>query len=75
MSGKYGFEVGVWYMTKDYKDLYKIIQDGPVMYTVISFGDWKTRFTFPGILGVQQFMSEECFDHSNLKGAWLRDGK
>lgn len=75
MSDKYDFELNVWYMTKDYKDLYKIIKDGDVMYTVISFGDWKTRFTFPGILGVQDFMEKNCFNHNNLKGAWLRDGK
>ena len=25
MSGESKFDIGVWYMTKDYKDLYKIV--------------------------------------------------
>lgn len=61
------FEEGVWYMTRDYKDMYKIEPDGPVMWNVVSFGTWEVVFTFPGILGVQNFMELNCWDHESIK--------
>ena len=70
-----GFELGVWYMTLDYKDLYRIEKDGQVFYKVVSYGTYDTVFCFPGLLGCIDFMEKNCFDHSKLKGAWLRDGK
>lgn len=62
------FEVGVWYMTLDYKDLYWIEKEGETMYRVVSFGTWETVFSFPGILGCQDFMHKNCFDHEKYKG-------
>lgn len=71
MSDKYNFDVGVWYMTKDYKDLYRIEKQGKIMYRVVSFGTWEEVFTFPGILGCIDFMEKNCIDHSKIKGGWI----
>lgn len=71
MSGKYNYDMMVWYMTLDYKDLYRIEKDGPVMYRVVSYGTYKTVFTFPGLLGCLDFMEKNCFDHKQIKGGWM----
>lgn len=61
------FEEGVWYMTRDYQDMYKMERNGPVMWDVVSFGTWDVVFTFPGILGVQNYMELNCWDHEQIK--------
>lgn len=70
----YEFKLDVWYMTRDYKDLYKIVREGNTFYTVISFGDWKQQFTFPGIIPVMDFMKENCFSHTKYERV-VEDGK
>lgn len=64
------FEVGVWYFTLDYKDLYRIEEDGPVFYRVVSFGTWEEKFCFPGVLGAKQYMSVNCISHESMKENW-----
>lgn len=75
MSGKYNYDMMVWYMTLDYKDLYRIEKDGPVMYRVVSYGTYETVFCFPGLLGCLDFMEKNCFDHNQIKGGWMNNGK
>lgn len=74
MLDNYKFNLDVWYMTRDYKDLYKIVCEGTTFYTVISFGDWKQHFTFPGIIPVLEFMEENCFSYNKCERV-VKDGK
>lgn len=75
MDNSYNFDVGVWYMTKDYKDLYRIEKNGPVFYRVVSYGTFTEVFCFPGVLGCLDFMEKNCIDHSKIKGVLEKYGK
>ena len=68
------FQLDVWYMTKDYKDLYKITKGDSTLYTVISFGDWKRQFIYPDIKSVLSFMSEHCYSHSKFERMVRKNG-
>lgn len=75
MLDNYYFDLGVWYMTKDYKDLYKITHyPGDIDYRVIKYYDGEIVFS-GSLYNVQLFMSEHCTTHEQYIRWCMINGK
>lgn len=69
------FDLDVWYMTKDYKDLYKIIyQRGSKQYTVIVYYSGSSVY-YGTLEQVQHFMNSKCLTHDNYVRWCFLNGK
>ena len=75
MSGNYAFDLNVWYMTKDFQELYKIVHyPGDVGYIVIKYYDG--RVVYSGTLyNVQKYMEENCTTHEKYIRWCMNNGK
>ena len=60
------FSVNVWYMTLDYKNMYRIEEVTDSVYNVIRFGDWAVMFK-----GTRQdcilYLNCYCWDHQSYE--------
>ena len=75
MSNNPAFDIGVWYMTNDYKELYKIVyRPGDKEYTVIRYYDGDTLYQ-GGLYKVQEFMKNNCIFHDNYIRWCMLNGK
>lgn len=69
------FDIGVWYMTKDYNNLYKIIyQKGTKQYSVIVYYSGSTMY-YGNLYQVQSFMNDKCMNHDSYIRWCLLDGQ
>lgn len=75
MLNRPSFDIGVWYMTKDYKELYKIVYHrGDPEYTVIKYYDGSTMYKGT-LYKVRKYMEDNCISHDNYIRWCLLDGK
>lgn len=66
MWDNYSFDLNVWYMTKDYKDLKRIeISRGSAEYDVVIY--YSCERCFSGSLAeVQKYMKDNCISHDKF---------
>lgn len=75
MSDKYKFELGEWYMTQDYQELYKIVYNaGEKAYTVIKYFDGSTMY-HGSLYKVQKYMEDNCISHDQYQRWCILNGK
>ena len=65
MLDKYNFDIGVWYMTKDYRELFRVERTGS-KWCVVSYADWRVRFT-SSLKSVMSYMDDACIPHNHIK--------
>ena len=56
------YDMRVWYMTRDYKDLYKIIKAGDT-FQIIKYYSGELVMSTYYMLDAQVFMQKHCFSH------------
>lgn len=66
------YDIGCWYMTFDYQNLYQIVREKD-HYQVIRFGDWMPVFTGP-LEACHLFMASTCATHGKYERS-VKDGK
>ena len=67
------FDVGCWYMTFDYQNLYQIVKEKD-QYQVIRFGDWYPVFSGP-LEAVCLYMASNCPTHGRYERGMKKNGK
>ena len=69
------FDLNVWYTTKDYKDLYKIVYNkGSAYYAVIVYYTGSTMY-YGSLDQVQSFMNDKCITHESYIRWCFLNGK
>ena len=67
----YLFDLNTWYMTKDFKDLYRIVyKKGRRYYAVIIYYTGETMY-YGNLEQVQSFMKDKCLTHEKYIKAVL----
>ena len=73
------YDIGVWYQSTDFKELYKIVKGGPGDYDITTFYDDKHQYY--GTLGqCREWMLDHAMDHDTyqraaMKRSMISDGK
>ena len=73
MLDKYNFDIGVWYMTKDYRELVRVERNG-AKWSVISYADWQIKLT-SSLKSVMAYMDNVCISHNHIKEELSRYGE
>lgn len=69
------FDLNTWYMTKDFKDLYRIVyKKGTNHYAVIMYYSGDTMY-YGTLYQVQSFMADKCFTHEKYLQVVNHNGK
>lgn len=74
MLDKYNFNVGVWYMTKDYKDLYRIEHHNN-HWEIVSYADWVSHKVADSLSECMKYMEDNCISHINIERELRKYGK
>ena len=73
MLDKYNFDIGVWYMTKDYRELFRVERNGS-KWCVVSYADWQVKLT-SSLKSVMEYMDNACISHNHIKEELSRYGE
>ena len=74
MLDKYNFNVGVWYMTKNYLDLYRIERHNK-RWEIVSYADWVCHHSTETLKEAMDYMDEHCISHVNIEKELRKYGK
>ena len=71
----YRFDLNTWYMTKDFKNLYRIVYvRGTNHYSVVMYYDGSIMY-YGSLYQVQAFMSDKCLTHEKYIQVVNHNGK
>ena len=71
----YRFDLNTWYMTKDFKNLYRIIyKRGTNHYSVVMYYSGDTMY-YGTLYQVQSFMNDNCLTHEKYIQVVNNNGK